>query len=73
MCTSLSGLGKGLSDFQKIMVGARKASAFVHCQRSVVSIFTCESSPLLYTFSINNVAVTFGFVISLLSKKKKLF
>lgn len=57
---------------QKSMVGAGKPS--VHCHPgSVVSIFTCESSSLLYTFAINIVAVTLGFVISFLSKKSKLF
>lgn len=50
------------------MVGGGKPSGFVHCHPgSVVSIFTCESSLLLYTFVVNIVAVTVGFVISLLS------
>lgn len=83
LCASRSGMDKGFSGFQekecslkskKSMVGAGKLSAFVHCHPwPLVSIFTCESFSLLYTFAINIVAVTFCFVMSLLSKKNKLF
>lgn len=71
----MSGLGKGLwlsrkrvQQSEKVSGGGGKLSAFVHCHSgAVVSIFTCDSFPLLYTFAINIVAVTVGFVISLLS------